>query len=105
MKTRYLFMLFGLLLGSCKKEQRNISGQYVNESAGTYSRAFDTLAITNENNEENIYSIERRVSFQCIRNGKFISKQYKLEHWMALYDAKTNILADMKKGRMIECFP
>jgi hypothetical protein len=98
-------MFFSLLLWACKKEPGDISGQYVNESSNSYSRAFDTLEITKEDNETNVFSVERRVSFQRIRNGKFLSKEYKLEHWMALYDAKTNVLTDMKKGRAIQCLP
>jgi hypothetical protein len=98
-------MFFSLIFWACKKEPGDISGQYANESASTYSRAFDTLVITKESSEENIFSVERRVSFQRMRNGKFMSKEYKLENWMALYDAKTNVLTDMKKGRTIECLP
>jgi hypothetical protein len=98
-------MFFSFFLWACKKGPADISGQYVNESASTYSRAFDTLEITKEDNETNIFSVERRVSFQRIRNGKFFSKEYKLENWIALYDAKTNVLTDMKKGRTIECLP
>jgi hypothetical protein len=105
MKQTYLFMLFGLLFWACKKESEEISGKYINESSSSYSRAFDTLEISKEDNETNIFSVERRVSFQRIRNGKFISKEYKLENWIALYDAKTNVLTDMKKGRTIECLP
>jgi len=105
MKDRYFFMLFSLFFWACKKEATNITGQYVNESASTYSHAFDTLEITKEDDETNIFSVERRVSFQRIRNGKFLSKEYKLENWTALYDAKTNVLTDMKKGKTIECLP
>jgi len=105
MKTRYFFMFFGLFFWACKKKPVEISGLYINESASTYSRAFDTLEITKEDNETNIFSVERSVSFQRIRNGKFLSKEYKLENWMALYDEKTNVLTDLKKGRTIECLP
>jgi hypothetical protein len=105
MKNRYFFMFFSLFLWACKKGAVEIVGQYANESASAYSRAFDTLEITKEDNETNVFSVERRVSFQRIRNGKFLSKEYKLENWVALYDEKTNVLTDMKKGRMIECLP
>jgi len=98
-------MLFGFLFWACKKEPGDITGRYVNESSGSYSRAFDTLEITKQDNETNIYSVERRVSFQRIRSGKLLSKEYKLENWVALYDAKTNVLTDMKKRRTIECIP
>ena len=100
-----MFMVFSFLFWACNKQPKVIAGKYVNESSSTYSRAFDTLEITKEGTEENIFSIERRVSFQRIRNGKFLSKEYQLENWMAFYNPKTNVLTDMKKGRTIECIP
>jgi hypothetical protein len=95
-------MFFGLLFGSCKdKSLASLPGIYVNESASRYTKAFDTLTIAKEGNGGNIYSVARSVSFNRIKHGKLQSKEYHLNHWVAVYDERTNLLTDTKKGRSI----
>ena len=70
----YVMGIFSFLMMACSdKAKSSLPGTYINQSAGEYSRAFDTLVITPD--EGNSYSIERRVSFQRFRHGKFESKE------------------------------
>ncbi len=102
-------MFFGLLLSSCKNISADngiknfLPGVYVNHSAGSYSIAFDTLVVTHE--DENIFSVERKVSFQKIRHGVLQSKEYHLEQWLAVYNDETKVLTETGKGRILSYVP
>ena len=112
MNRVYSFMLFVLTLSACNglfsgrdKINTSLEGTYINESASSYSRAFDTISIKEEGDDGNIYSIDRKVSFNRIKYGKLESKAYHMEHWIVIYDERTNILTDTKKRRVLTYFP
>jgi hypothetical protein len=110
MKEMWCMIFYGLLLAGCNnifrdtdKIKSSLPGTYINQSAGSYSIAFDTLVINTEN--ENIFSVERRVSFIKIRHGIQQSREYHLEHWLAVYDDKTKVLTETKRGRILSYVP
>jgi hypothetical protein len=112
MNRDYFFMLFVLALRACNglfspknKISPSLEGTYVNEPASSYSRAFDTLTIAKQGNDGNIYSVDRSVSFNRIKHGKLQAKEYHMEHWAAIYDERSNALADAKKGMPIAYIP
>jgi len=111
MKARYLFMVFSLFLAACSglfskdKVSGSLSGTYVNQSASSYSRAFDTLLIAKQGDDGNIYSVDRNVSFNRIRHGKLQSNEYHMERWTAIYDDKKKILTGTKNGRALAYVP
>jgi hypothetical protein len=94
-------MFFGLCLTACNKIKESLPGTYINHTAGSYSIAFDTLVISAASDEENSFLIERKVSFQKIRHGILQSKEYHLENWLSIYDDKTKVLTETKRGRVL----
>jgi hypothetical protein len=112
MKGGFITFFYCLLLSACNnifttknKVKESLPGTYVNHSAGSYSSAFDTLIISKESEEGNSFLIERRVSFQKIRHGVLQSKEYHLEHWLAMYDDKTKVLTETKRGKILSYNP
>jgi hypothetical protein len=111
MKPGFITFFYCLLLSACNgmfakdKVRDSLPGTYINQSSGNYSIAFDTLIISKENDGGNSFSIERKVSFQKIRHGVLQSKEYHLEHWLAVYDDKIKVLTETKKGRMMTYVP
>jgi len=99
MDRNYFFMLICLFWIACGgKTKTSLEGTYVNESAGSYSRAFDTLLITREALDGNVYAVDRSVSFNRIRHGKLQSRDYHMEHWIGIFDDRAQTLTDTKKG-------
>lgn len=111
MGKKYFMWVFGILITGCnslsagKRIRALLPGTYVNESASSYSRVFDTLRIAKEGDDGNLFSVERSVSFNRLIQGKLCSKEYHLEHWTGIYDEGTNLLTDTKKGRVYVYVP
>ncbi|MET3115381.1 hypothetical protein AAKU52_003130 [Pedobacter sp. CG_S7] len=80
-----------------------IPGIYVNQSAGEYSIASDTLVI--EASESNNYFIHRKTGFRRITDGKPGKREYETEEWNALYDQGTKSLTEMDKGKLLTFYP
>ena len=112
MKKYFLVMLYGLLLSACNNifqktnpVKLSLQGTYINQSAGRYSIAFDTLVISKEYEEGNSFLIDRKVSFQKIRHGVLQSREYHQEHWLTIYDDKTKVLTETKSGKVLSYNP
>jgi hypothetical protein len=104
-------MIVGLLSCSSPQEKATqkitsfISGTYVREFEGEYSKGHDTLVISQPNQDNNFYSIQHNSSFQKIREGQLQPIEYKSEKWTAVFDEKTNVLLEQKKGKQITFLP
>ena len=82
-----------------------ISGTYVREFEGEYSKGHDTLVISQPNADNNVYAIQHNSSFQKIREKQLQPIEYKSENWTAVFDEKTNVLLEQKKGKQITFLP
>jgi hypothetical protein len=82
-----------------------ISGTYVREFEGEYSTGHDTLLISQPNADNNFYIIQHNSPFQKIREKQLQPIEYKSENWTAVFDQKTNVLLEQKKGKQITFLP
>ena len=102
MKTKIILavLLCGLLLAcNLNEKQSFIPGTYVNHSTGKYSVANDTLII--EPSEGDRFKIDRKTGFNLIRNGKKGKREYETEKWNAIYNEKTYVLTETKRGKTL----
>jgi len=78
----------------------DFSGTYVNSAGSEFSVACDTLVL--EQVEEKQYLIHRRTGFQLLdEQGKPGPRQYETEAWKAVYDTKTKVMTEQRRGRQI----
>ena len=107
MKTQFILIaIVAVMMAACnsKTDTRSfIPGTYVNQSAGEYSMASDTLVI--EAAESNNYVIHRKTGFNRISKGKKVKREYETEEWTALYDTGTKSLTETGKGKLITFYP
>ena len=102
MKDRYFFMFLNFIFRWCNKKPRDISGQYINGSAGRNSRAFDLIEIIKQEHKKNLFSVERKFLCGRIKKGKIILKEFSFEKWAARYSEKRNVLTAIDKGERID---
>lgn len=106
MKTPIILAAVALLLvTACKQDKTRdfIPGTYINDAAGDYSVASDTLVI--EASEANNYLIHRKTGFNRIIDGKKGKREYETEEWQAIYDENTKSLTEIRRGRLITFYP
>jgi major membrane immunogen (membrane-anchored lipoprotein) len=108
MKATVKMMIAAIcLLAACQsktaKVQSFIDGIYVNHAQSEYGIANDTLTFTHTDGQH--YIITRNTGYQAIRNGKVLSKKYKLEKVEGDYDSQTNLLNETTAGRVFHFNP
>lgn len=108
---KLLFVIFLLIMTSAACNQwkkhnqaKSITGTYTSQAESEYSKAMDTLIVSLYNGETDTYLITRKTGYHRIRNGKLVPREYKVEELLAVWDAKTNSLQEVKHGR-IYTFP
>jgi hypothetical protein len=89
------------LLFACNlyEKQSFMPGTYVNNTTGRYSVASDTLVI--EASEGDRFKIDRKTGFNLIRNGRKGRRQYETEKWNAVFDEKTGVLTETRRGKIL----
>lgn len=101
-----LLMLFACsFLFACKNGTGNLdmNGTYVNQAGGEYSVADDTLVVEHE--QGNKFLIHRRTGFNLISEGKTGRREYETEEWKATYDAKTEVMTETRRGKVLTFYP
>ncbi len=75
---------------------------YTRESAGEFSRAFDTLIIFKYDSSSTgtTYLIRRKTGIIRVKEGVPQPKQFKDEKMICVYDESTHQLMDKKTGRL-----
>lgn len=94
--------LLALALTACNSggSGNNFSGTYVNHAESEFSIADDTLVIAHTDGEH--FIIHRKTGFRELNEqGKSGKPQYEREEWPAVYDPKTGILTESRKGRVL----
>jgi hypothetical protein len=97
-----LFITALVFAGCVQKASADIEGVYTRESAGEFSRAFDTLIIYKYDSIAGAvtYLIRRKTGYIRITHGVPQPKQNKDEKMLTVYNGSTNQLMDKKTGRM-----
>jgi hypothetical protein len=90
---------------SDEKIKAFLPGTYVNIAESEFSKAVDTLIICKDGLDGNTYTINRRVSFQRIKEGVLRAKEYETEQWIGIYDENDKVLHETKRGRIISYVP
>ena len=108
LKLNFLLACFGLLLlASCQSASDKIvsfiPGTYVYNAKGEYSQAEDTLVIRLLSGEA--YQIRHRTGFQPIREGKLLTKRWKVQLLNGNYDRDKQLLFETTNGRVFRFDP
>lgn len=108
MKAFRLIPLVMVIGCSCGQQQEAavkafIPGRYARSVQNEFSEGRDTLVI--ENIGDDNYSIQHRMTYQRITNGKAGAPEKKNESWMALWDEKSGALVEQRRGRLITFQP
>ncbi|RYY52430.1 MAG: hypothetical protein EOO09_21475 [Chitinophagaceae bacterium] len=106
MKTKNILVILslGLLLACSSAGNRAfVTGTFVNSSVGAYSVADDTLFIEVEQGDR--FRIHRRTGFNLIRNGIKGKREHETEIWDAVYDERTGVMTETRKGKMLVFHP
>jgi hypothetical protein len=82
-----------------------LTGIYVREFFGEYSRGNDTLNIEKINGSKNSFIINHSSGFFRIINGVRQKEEYKTEKWIAIYDGNNKILREQKMGKIFSFIP
>lgn len=107
-------LMFVFVLVSCnsieKRHQTDkvksfITGTYVRAFEGEYSRGNDTLIIDHPDVNNNYYTIQHRMSYVQIKEGKPLPVAYKIENWTAIFSEQDNILEEQKRGKRLSFLP
>jgi len=95
-----LFIVAVVFAGCAEHAAGDPEGVYTRESAGEYSRAWDTLKVYEYNTDGGIFLIERRTGFIRIKEGIPLPRKWREEKMMGIYDAQSGQLVDKKTGRL-----
>jgi hypothetical protein len=104
MKTRHLLYLLGFLPCGCRITTTSnpnsfIPGTYVREVSNEFSAGKDTLVISQFAPDS--YAITNYNTYQRIEAGRLLSKEHKVERWIALLDKEAGVLKEVKRGRVL----
>jgi len=61
----------------------------------------DTLIVTKSNEDGNVYSISRHMSYQKVVDKKLQPREYKSENWIGVYNEQEKVLHEQKHGAII----
>ena len=104
---RYLFIAIVLAVLGCSSRSSagpdEIPGTYSRSVQNEFSEGRDSLFITHL--EGSAYSIEHRMAYRRIDEGKMGAVETKTEHWTALYDEAQGVLRETKRGRILSFQP
>jgi hypothetical protein len=112
MKRIFLISIFPLLLLSCDRQSKGatlrnpqpeptffVSGIYVNFEKSSYCRTWDTLVVTKDRHQINVYRITRLTSFQRNLEEDYDQIERNIASWTGSYDASKAIMHVLNEGR------
>jgi hypothetical protein len=111
--VQFLFIAFTTVLFSCSSSKQKqtekitsfITGTYVREFEGKYSKGHDTLIINQPDATNDFYIIQHNSSYKKISEKQLQPIEYKTENWTAIFNEKANILLEQKMGKQITFLP
>lgn len=98
-----LLVLFSCSEPSVKKASGVVPGTYVREVKNEMSTGHDTLILTG--NGPSPYTIKYHLTYQRIKDGRLLPPERKEERWIAIYDEKSGLLVEQKRGRVLSFQP
>ncbi len=92
----------GVFAGCVQTSSVDVEGIYTRESAGEFSRAFDTLIIFKYDSSAtgSTYLIRRKTGIIRAKEGVPQPKEFKDEKMICVYDESTHQLMNKKTGRL-----
>ncbi len=99
------FIFAGCKNFSAEKITDFIPGVYVKHIQGEYSEGYDTLQISKVIDDADSYTVIRNTTYQRMINGKIKPPEHKTEKWFTLYDEKSKVLVEQKKGKILSFIP
>jgi hypothetical protein len=106
MKKTYGLLLLSVVLTACGGNEElagtkgTISGTYVRQAEGEFSKAMDTLIITPYDLKAGTFIIIQRTGFHRIKDGKLQPKENMQERMITVWDEETHQLQELKKGKL-----
>lgn len=106
MKKTYVLLLLSVVLTACGGNEEVagtksiITGTYVRQAEGEYSKAMDTLVVTPYDAKAGTFIIMRRTAFHRIKEGKLQPKENKQERMITVWDEETHQLQELKEGKL-----
>ena len=106
MKKTFGLWLLSVILTACggKEEAANIkstiTGTYVRQAEGEYSKAMDTLIVTPYNVKAGTFIVMRRTGFHRIKDGRFQPKESKKKFMITVWNEETHQLQELKEGKL-----
>lgn len=106
MKKTYSSLLLSVVLIACGGDEKvagtksTITGTYVRQAEGEYSKAMDTLIVTPYDAKAGTFIIMRRTGFHRIKDGKLQPKENKQERMITVWDEETHQLQELKEGKL-----
>lgn len=110
MKHFITALAIAALAGGCSdlkadKVKDFIPGVYVKSIDDEFTKGMDTLVIDVLDKSAGSYSINKKMSYQQVIDGRQLSPQYKTENWTAVYDENTYQLMEQRKGKVLSFLP
>ncbi|WP_143065109.1 hypothetical protein [Mucilaginibacter gossypiicola] len=106
MKTRTIVAGLASILAACNPSSKTadfIPGTYVNHAESAYSVANDTLAISADRDNANVYHIVRRTGFR--RKKERQVPQYQVKTFIGIWSEQQQILQISQNGVLILFHP
>lgn len=106
MKRTYGLLLLSVVLTACGGNEDDagakstITGTYVRQAEGEYSKAMDTLIVTPYDAKAGTFIIMRRTGFHRIKDGRLQPKENKQERMITVWDEETHQLQELKEGKL-----
>jgi hypothetical protein len=106
MKQAFLIFLIAVL--SCTETKTDkiksfIPGTYVKHIVNEFNKGDDTLIISGLN--DNMFRINRKSTFNRIREGKVMPLVSQSETWSAMYNTEEQVLHEVQKGKVLSFLP
>jgi len=110
MKPSIIIVVLCIFLFSCHgpttvvppgRQQTSIffpSGIYSTFEESSYCRTWDTLVVSKDPRQINIYHITRRTEFQRNREDDFFAPERSTNNWIATYDPAKSIMYGLDNG-------
>jgi hypothetical protein len=113
-KIKFISIVCVIMLASCNEMENKmatekvkafVAGTYIRSFEGEYSVGNDTLVIVQPDENNYYYIIKHRMSYRTIKDKKPLPVEYRRENWTAIFNERTNLLEEQKKGKKLSFLP
>lgn len=101
MKCTFICMLIFIVACNNNRNKDNLIGVYTASYEHEYGKTDDTLTLTQSNETEKMYTIERHSGLIKKMDGKEFPKELVTAIWALQYNAAKQTLFELKEGRTL----